>query len=42
VRPLTWRERLRQRVIWGHWSWRTLLVQRDRIVVGKLKVILHH
>lgn len=41
MRPLTRWERLRARIIWGQWSWRTFLVRHDRIVVGKLKVMFH-
>jgi hypothetical protein len=41
MRPLTRWEKFKKRFIWGQWGWRTLLLRRDRIVVGKLKVLLN-
>ncbi|AWN03317.1 hypothetical protein PBI_CAMILLE_71 [Microbacterium phage Camille] len=39
MRPLTKWEKFKKRFIWGQWSWKTFLIMRDRIVIGKLKVM---
>lgn len=40
MRPYTKWELFKQRFIWGQWSWWTFVVRKDRIVIGKLKVML--
>lgn len=33
------RSTFKKRFIWGKWGWGTLLFKKDRVVVGKLKVL---
>lgn len=44
MKPETWFDRLRRHIIWGQWSWRTMLWRRRTddylLVIGKAKVII--
>lgn len=33
------RSTFKKRFIWGTWGWGTLLFKKDRVVVGRLKVM---
>lgn len=39
MRPKTKWEKFKARFIWGQWGWNTLMLRKDRIIVGKLKVM---
>lgn len=39
MRPLTKWEKFKKRFIWGQWGWNSLLIKKDRVVVGKLKYL---